>query len=205
MNQKQQEIAQQDMVEWLADPQELGKKPSKIECAGDFELYEMHYYIFKFKTGLLSQWLVGVSGGYEGDGLEPCGHTFSDMKKYNAATAKDDCIAMIERLRAYWMEQAKNLSDNNKNFPFEEMSDTACIVCKHIVNGERPILFVSHDEDDGMWQFLCGESHGTDDAKVVALEEVFARDSSIGELCKMPCGYQATRDRADSAWVIRKQ
>lgn len=92
-----------------------------------------------------------------------------------------------------------------RNFPFAESCDTVCIVCKHIVNGERPILFVSHDEDDGMWQFLCGRSHGTDDAKVVALGEMFALDPSIGELTKMPWGYQATRDKVDSTWVIRKQ
>ena len=107
MNIKQHEAAQENMLEWLADPHELGKKPHKIECAGEFELHEMHYYIFKFKPGLLSQWLVGVSGGFEGDDLEPCGHTFSDMKKYNRATAQNDCIEIIERIRAYWMEQAK--------------------------------------------------------------------------------------------------
>ena len=110
MNQKQQDAAQKDMVEWLANAHELGKNPSKIECAGDFEFHEMHYYIFKFKAGLLSPWLLGVSGGYEGDNLTPCRHTFSDMKKYQAAAAQKDCMEMIERIRAYWMEQAKNFT-----------------------------------------------------------------------------------------------
>ena len=27
------------------------------------------------------------------------------MKKYNATTAQNDCIDMIERIRSYWMEQ----------------------------------------------------------------------------------------------------
>lgn len=108
MNINQQEAAQINMLEWLADPRELGKQPYKIECTGNFTLHEMQYYIFRFKTRVLGQWLVGVSGGYEGDSLEPCGHTFSDMKKYNATTAQNDCIEMIERIRAYWMEQAKH-------------------------------------------------------------------------------------------------
>lgn len=107
MNYKQQAAAQQNMVDWLADPHELGKHPSKIECMGDFELHELRYYIFRFKTGLWSPWLVGVSGGYEGEELEPCGHTFSERKPYRAATAQDDCVEMVERIRAYWMEQAK--------------------------------------------------------------------------------------------------
>ena len=50
MNIKQQEVAQMNMVEWLSDSQELGKNPSKIEFVKKFELYEMHYYIFKFKS-----------------------------------------------------------------------------------------------------------------------------------------------------------
>lgn len=107
MNEQQRNAARQNMAAWLADPHELGKEPYKIECAGDFALHGMQYYIFKFKAGLLSPWLVGVSGGYEDGQLEPCGHTFSERRKYNAATAQEDCIRMVERIRAYWMEQAK--------------------------------------------------------------------------------------------------
>lgn len=110
MHQKQQDIAQNDMAQWLADPHELGREPGRIECAGEFELHGMRYYIFKFKTGVLSPWLVGVSGGYEGDSLTPCGHTFSEMKKYRAATAQEDCAAMVEKIRAYWMAQAEKFA-----------------------------------------------------------------------------------------------
>ena len=74
----------------------------------------MRYYFFKFKTCLLGPWLIGVSGGYESDTtLEPCGHTFSNMKKYHASTAESDCIKMIEMIRAYWMEQAKRLTEQD--------------------------------------------------------------------------------------------
>ena len=107
MHQNQLQAAQDDMSAWLSHPQELGKKPYRIECAGEFDLHEMHYYIFKFKAGIFSPWLVGVCGGFEKDGLEPCGHIWSDMKEYRAAAAQDDCIEMVERIRAYWMEQAK--------------------------------------------------------------------------------------------------
>ena len=110
MHQKQQDIAQNDMAQWLADPHELGKEPGRIECAGEFVLHGMRYYIFKFKTGVLSPWLVGVSGGYEGDSLTPCGHTFSEMKKYHAATAQEECAAMVEKIRAYWMAQAEKFT-----------------------------------------------------------------------------------------------
>lgn len=108
MNQEQLHAAQEAMTAWLSDRHELGKKPNKMECAGEFELNEMHYYIFKFKAGVLGKWMVGVCGGFEGDALEPCGHTYSEMKEYNKATAKEDCVAMVEKIIAYWKNRAKN-------------------------------------------------------------------------------------------------
>lgn len=107
MNEKQIQAAREDMLKWLTDPHELGEMPYKIELAGEFDLHGLHYYIFRFKPGLLSKWLVGVSGGFEEDALEPCGHTFSDMKEYRAETAQNDCMEMVEIIRAYWMERAK--------------------------------------------------------------------------------------------------
>ena len=106
MNKEQLYAAQTAMIEWLSDPHELGKKPFKIECAGEFDFNEMHYYIFKFKASLLGKWLVGVCGGFEDDDLEPCGHIFSNMQEYNETTAKNECITMVENIMAYWKEQA---------------------------------------------------------------------------------------------------
>lgn len=37
MNKEQLDAAKENMVEWLSDPHELGRTPSKIECAGEVE------------------------------------------------------------------------------------------------------------------------------------------------------------------------
>ena len=55
MNKEQLYAAQTAMIEWLSDSHELGKKPFKIECAGEFDFNEMHYYIFRFKASLLGK------------------------------------------------------------------------------------------------------------------------------------------------------
>ena len=44
-------------------------------------------------------------------------------------------------------------------FPFCDAPNAASIICCHIIESDHPILYVSHDEDDGMWQFLCGAAH----------------------------------------------
>ena len=98
MNQ-QQNAALESMKEWLAHPDELGKEPAKIELAGEFDLHELHYYIFKYKKSILGKWLLGVCGGYEPGETEHCGHVFSEMEPYEETTAKEKAIAMVEMIR----------------------------------------------------------------------------------------------------------
>ena len=90
-------------------------------------------------------------------------------------------------------------------FPFYDAPNTATITCCHILENGEPILYVSHNEDDGMWQFLCGKAHETDEAKLVSLKSVFDLDNSVGILKDMPCGYYAERKAQDDEWSVRKR
>ncbi len=87
-------------------------------------------------------------------------------------------------------------------FPFYDAPNTATIICCHILDGKAPILYASHDEDDGMWQFLCGKSHNPNEARLVSLKSVFDYDNSIGALCDIPCGSRAERKSPDDDWII---
>lgn len=111
MNLKQKNAAKQAMAEWLSHPQELGKAPVKIECAGEITLHNLTYYLFKYKKSMFGKWLLGVCGGYEGDELEHCGHVFSEMEEYCEATAAEQTAKMVEMLRSYWMEQAQKAAE----------------------------------------------------------------------------------------------
>ena len=90
-------------------------------------------------------------------------------------------------------------------FPFYDAPNTATIICFHIMENESPILYVSHDEGDGMWQFLCGRTHEIEEAKLVSLKWVFESDNSVGILKDMLCGYYAERKTQNDDWVIGKQ
>ena len=48
--------------------------------------------------------------------------------------------------------------EENKLTPFTDAPDTAVITCCHVTDDGAPVLYVSHDEDDGMWQFFVEES-----------------------------------------------
>ena len=117
MREQQREAATTSVVEWLNHPNELGKAPSEIECVGEFERHEMVYFIFRYQENPLGNWLLAVCGGYEGDSLEHCGHVFSEMQPYDPATAEENAVEMVESIRAYWMQQAKE-SEEQKGGAF---------------------------------------------------------------------------------------
>ena len=116
MNKEQLNAATEAMIKWIAHPAEFGKAPAKIECVGELDLHEMHYYIFKYKKSTRGKWLLGVCGGYEDDELKNCNHTFSKMEEYHEETAKEDAIALVEHVRECYMSVAKSFESINLTF-----------------------------------------------------------------------------------------
>lgn len=105
MNKTQMCAALEAMTEWLSHPRELGSPPADIECAGEFDLRGLHYYIFRYRRADGEPWLIGVCGGYRGDGTEHCGHVFSAMEPYEEDTALERAAALAETVRRLWMER----------------------------------------------------------------------------------------------------
>lgn len=85
-------------------------------------------------------------------------------------------------------------------WPFDDPPNLAVITTREVLEQGAAILFVSHDEDDGGWQFLTGGPALEEDARVVALRRIVALDPSVGELADLPLGWQATRRAALEAW-----
>ncbi len=91
---------------------------------------------------------------------------------------------------------------NNKNFPFADSPDTACFTCRHVLEDNKPILYVSHDED-GCWQFLCGGNHTEDDARVVSLAYILSIDESMEVMAELDYGEYAETENETSDWHVR--
>lgn len=88
-----------------------------------------------------------------------------------------------------------------RRFPFREAPHTAALTCCHVLDGAA-ILRVTHDAEDGMWQFLCGKEHPVSEARVISLQEAYALDPSLGKLAAMPCGGVAVRGSRKEKWQI---
>ena len=83
-------------------------------------------------------------------------------------------------------------------WPFEDSRNTASITTRQVLDG-APVLLVTHDDDDGSWQFLCGTTDDPADARVVGLGEMYKRDPSLGEVADLPkAGGPGARRRVGS-------
>jgi len=91
-------------------------------------------------------------------------------------------------------------------WPFDEPTNLAVFSVATVLEGKVPIGLVTHDDDDGTWQFL--PSAGVDEqseAVVVALEEIYRQDPSVGDLADLPYGWRAWRECAESPWHREKK
>jgi hypothetical protein len=86
-----------------------------------------------------------------------------------------------------------------ESWPFADSPNTASITTRQVLEG-APILLVTHDDDDGCWQFLCGTTNESEDARVVGLGQMYSRDITLGELADLPEGWRASRSAAGLPW-----
>jgi hypothetical protein len=85
------------------------------------------------------------------------------------------------------------------DWPFDDAPNTAVITTRQVLEG-APVLLVSHDADDGSWQFLCGTTDDPADARLVGLGQAYTRDPTLGELADLPEGWQAWRAAPGERW-----
>jgi len=89
---------------------------------------------------------------------------------------------------------------------FKEPANTACVMCKHVLREHLPILCVSHEQDDGTWQFLCyvrDHDIGNNDFLLVALHTATDLDPTIDQISDLPLGFIATRTAVGQPWLTR--
>ena len=89
---------------------------------------------------------------------------------------------------------------------FNEPLDTAVFTTKFVLDENRDITYVTHEEEDGVWQFFSDDKFEDFEevAKVIGLGEIIEIDNSILALAEMPEGYYAFRRSIKDKWEIKK-
>ncbi len=88
-----------------------------------------------------------------------------------------------------------------KTFKFKDEEDTIVFSSRQIINAKEPILYVSHDIEDGSWQFHNGCNVDFEQAVIVSLHEIVELDNSISQLANLPLGWIAIRESIDDEWI----
>ncbi|MGO0105743.1 hypothetical protein ACTJ5T_01405 [Streptococcus suis] len=87
---------------------------------------------------------------------------------------------------------------------FDDNPHVAVVICKHISEANKPITYISHDLEDGMWQFLCGDIHYIADVQLIALVEILQFGITETLLNQIPYGFEALLDQAKNWQISRK-
>ena len=87
------------------------------------------------------------------------------------------------------------------DWPFEDATNTAVFTSSRILGGEDWVYYVTHDADDGAWQFhpYSGRTP-EEDARVVGLREMLEIEPRISELADLPTGWHAWRPEREGEW-----
>jgi hypothetical protein len=89
---------------------------------------------------------------------------------------------------------------DESEWPFADATNTASLTTKRVLKESYPILIVSHDEQG--WQFLCGTTTETGDAKLVCLGCMFDQDRTLAEVADLRVGWQAERSHVGGTWEL---
>jgi hypothetical protein len=89
--------------------------------------------------------------------------------------------------------------DRNMNFKFLEKENLAIYTTKYIIELEKPILYVYH-EQNGDWQFVCGTTDNNEDVKIACLKDIIEIDNSLNELFNLGLGEYAYRKSINDKW-----
>ena len=88
-----------------------------------------------------------------------------------------------------------------KEWPFDQPRNCAVFTTREVLEGDEPILHVTHDADDHGWQFIGLSAGSTENARTISLLEAVRMDSSVLELSKLPVGWHAWRHGEKEPWI----
>ena len=90
------------------------------------------------------------------------------------------------------------------NWGFPDPPHTLVFLSKPVQTDAEPITYVSHDIEDGAWQFLGPSMSGGDKPVISCFHHPNDKDPSLKELADLPLGWYAERAERDAPWVRRK-
>ena len=90
------------------------------------------------------------------------------------------------------------------NWRFPDPPHTGVFLSETVHNGTEPVTYVSHDSEDGAWQFMGDTMRDGGGPVISCFHHPIDRDPSLAELADLPLGWYAERPKVGEPWVRTK-
>jgi Domain of unknown function (DUF4262) len=90
------------------------------------------------------------------------------------------------------------------NWKFPDPPHTRVYLSQAVHTGTEPVTYVSHDTEDGAWQFLGDSMADGGGPSPSCFHHPIDRDPSLAELADLPLGWYAERCEVGQPWVRKK-
>jgi hypothetical protein len=97
---------------------------------------------------------------------------------------------------------AKLTSRTFADWPFADPPNVAVFTSVRLLEGEEWVHYVTHDLDDGAWQFHPYSGPTSEkESVIISLAEMLDLEPRISELADLPIGWHAWREKRDAEWM----
>ncbi len=107
--------------------------------------------------------------------------------------------AMTQIENDFWASADPDSSLFNWKFP--DSPHTSAFLSEAVHSGLEPVTYVSHDLDDGAWQFLGDTMAGGEKPVISCLHHPIDKDPSLNELADLRLGWYAERATPKDPWT----
>lgn len=78
---------------------------------------------------------------------------------------------------------------------------TTSIATAAVLAGEEPVLYISHDAEDGMWQFVGSSDATVENGRIGHLHHIVELDATLIDVLDLEPGQHATRTHVGGPWT----
>ena len=178
---------------------------------------ELASYAFGWTTGAdphVARLSVGIGAGNPGGGTfhdvifeNEGGHAFSLIDEPFERVPQGGPVLTADQARAHedlpfiwWVTDQVMQRDRRAWWLRHWLLRTNCVQTREVFERREPVLYVSHDADDGSWQLIGASDADAGTGKIGHLHHAVDEDPSLVDVLDLPPGSSATRADVGSPW-----
>jgi hypothetical protein len=181
---------------------------------------ELASYAFGWTAGAdphVARLTIGIGAGNPGGGtfhavtfrhdggraFSLCDEPFESVPEGGPDLTADEARAHEDLPFIWWVTDRVMERDRRVGWMTHWLLGTTCIQTNEVFERQEPILSVTHDQEDGVWQLI-----GTSDAdpatgKVGHLHHAIDEDPTLLDILDLPPGRTAVRPAPGKPWAVR--